>query len=101
MVTSTFDLARFGSVTASAGERLIQFTECNEPDAAALATYQAEQALRTLIVDDGRSAQNIRAGGFSRQVVGSRPVNTLRAGTQPQRTSSGYSMNASRATAYR
>lgn len=58
-ITETFGVGRFGEFVVSEGERLIQFTECNEPNAAQLATYNAAQAARRLTVDDGRSGQNV------------------------------------------
>lgn len=58
-VTETFSVGRYGEFLVSEGERLIQFTECNEPDAAALATYNDGQSLRSLTVDDGRSGDNL------------------------------------------
>ncbi|MBC6996508.1 ExeM/NucH family extracellular endonuclease [Neolewinella lacunae] len=57
-ITETFGIARFGEFVVSEGERLIQFTECNDPDPAGLAAYNATQSLRRLIVDDGRSGDN-------------------------------------------
>ncbi|MTB50828.1 ExeM/NucH family extracellular endonuclease [Lewinella sp. W8] len=57
-ITNNFGLARFGEFEVSEGERLIQFTECAPPNAAQLATYNAAQDLRRLIVDDGRSGDN-------------------------------------------
>ncbi len=58
-ITETFGLGRFGEFAVSEGERLIQFSECNEPDAAALGLYNDAQSLRTLAVDDGRSGENV------------------------------------------
>ncbi len=57
-ITETFGLGRFGEITVSEGDRLIQFTECNQPNASALAAYNAAQADRTLVIDDGRSGDN-------------------------------------------
>ena len=58
-ITETFGVGRFGEFVVSEGERLVQFTECNAPDAAALATYNDGQSLRRLTVDDGRSGENV------------------------------------------
>ena len=55
VVTNTNDLERFGSYDVSIGERLAQFTECNEPDADALPPFTERQIAATLTVDDGRS----------------------------------------------
>lgn len=57
-VTSNFGLGRYGEIEVSVGERLIQYTECNDPDAAGLAAFLAQQQLGRLIVDDGRSGEN-------------------------------------------
>lgn len=57
-ITETFGVGRFGEFVVSEGRRLAQFTECNEPDAAALAVYNTRQRLRSLTVDDGRSGEN-------------------------------------------
>ena len=57
-ITSNFGLARFGEIEVAAGDRLVQYTECNEPDADGLAAYNAAQDDRRLIVDDGRSGDN-------------------------------------------
>ncbi|WP_116125081.1 ExeM/NucH family extracellular endonuclease [Lewinella sp. IMCC34183] len=58
VVTDNFNLARFGEISVTSGERLIQFTECNEPDAAALAEYTAMQQRDVILVDDGRNGTN-------------------------------------------
>lgn len=58
-ITETFGIGRFGEFVVSEGERLIQFSECNTPNAAALAVYNDEQNLRRLTVDDGRSGENV------------------------------------------
>lgn len=59
IVTETFDLARFGEITVTSGERLIQFTECNAPDAAAFAAYTAAQENDRILIDDGRNGSNL------------------------------------------
>ncbi|NJB86524.1 hypothetical protein GGR26_002292 [Lewinella marina] len=59
VVTDNSNLARFGEVTVTSGERLIQFTECNAPDAAALAAYTASQQSDVILVDDGRGGSNV------------------------------------------
>jgi len=58
-ITETFGVGRFGEFAVSEGERLVQFTECNESNTAALAAYNDAQSLRRLTVDDGRSGENI------------------------------------------
>ena len=59
IITDVSGLARFGEVTVTSGERLIQFTECNVPDAAALAAYTDSLANDQLVIDDGRSGTNL------------------------------------------
>ena len=59
VVTENFNLARFGEVTVTSDQRLIQFTECNEPDAAGYAAYNAEQNRDVLLIDDGRNGSNV------------------------------------------
>lgn len=79
-VTGTFSLGRFGEFEASEGERLITFTECNFSDPTALATYDAAQDMRRLVIDDGRSGDNnypiILGDGMEVSAT-----NTLRSGT--------------------
>lgn len=79
-VTETFGIGRFGEFDAVEGDRLIQFTECNESDPAALAAYNTAQDLRRLTVDDGRSGDNAFpiVLGDGMEVNAN---NTLRAGT--------------------
>jgi predicted extracellular nuclease len=66
-VTEHFQLGRFGeTVLASAGSnnlsgtdnRLDQYTQFNAPSVAGLTAYNAENAKRRLLVDDGRTDQN-------------------------------------------
>ncbi len=59
VITDVSGLARFGEVTVTPGERLVQFTECNRPDSAALAAYTAGLAADQLVIDDGRSGSNL------------------------------------------
>ncbi|MEM9528639.1 MAG: ExeM/NucH family extracellular endonuclease, partial [Bacteroidota bacterium] len=78
-VTSNFGLGRFGEIEVAVGGRLIQYTECNEPDASGLATFLAQQQLGRLIVDDGRSGENT----FPITILGGREVtatNSFRSG---------------------
>ena len=78
-ITETFGIARFGEFDVVAGDRLVQFTECNEPDPTALTAYNAAQDLRRLTVDDGRSGDNAFpiVLGNGREVT---PTNSLRSG---------------------
>lgn len=79
-VTSVFGIGRFGEFEASEGDRLIQYTECNESNVAGLATYNAGQDLRRLVIDDGRSGDNafpiVLGDGMEVNAT-----NSLRAGT--------------------
>ena len=59
VITDVNSLARFGEVTVTSGERLIQYTECNLPDSAGLAAYTALQAQDQLVIDDGRGGSNL------------------------------------------
>lgn len=79
-VTETFRLGQFGEFGVAEGERLIQFTECNDSDPAALAAYNDAQDLRRLTVDDGRSGENAFPIllGDGMEVTA---TNTLRSGT--------------------
>ncbi|TXF88137.1 ExeM/NucH family extracellular endonuclease [Neolewinella aurantiaca] len=79
-VTETFGVGRYGEFVVSEGERLVQYTECNEPDPAGLAAYNAQQSLRKLTVDDGRSGENVYpiVLGNGQQVTA---TNSLRSGS--------------------
>ncbi len=59
VITDVNSLARFGEVTVTSGERLVQFTECNAPDAAGLAAYRDSLRSDQLIIDDGRGGSNL------------------------------------------
>ena len=59
VVTENFNLARFGEVTVTSDERLVQYTECNAPDAAGYAAYQDTLDRDVLLVDDGRNGSNL------------------------------------------
>lgn len=58
MVTENYNLGRYGELTLAAGDRPYQFTNTSAPDVRAYAAHAAELAARTLILDDGISAQN-------------------------------------------
>jgi len=80
VVTDLFGLARFGEFIVSNGERLTQFTECNEPDAAGFADFTVDQSQRQLTIDDGRGGDN----NFPILIGGDREVsatNSFRSGT--------------------
>jgi uncharacterized protein len=78
-VTETYQLGRFGQLVLSSGGRLQQPTNVTTPGAAARA-LQAQNNLRTIILDDGSLAQNPDPIVFAR---GGRPLsasNTVRGG---------------------
>ncbi len=79
VVTDNFQLARFGEVTVTSGARLIQFTECNAPDAEAYTAYLAAQQRDVLTIDDGRGGSNLSPVRLPDGSVLSAD-NTLRAG---------------------
>ena len=79
VVTDNYDLARLGEVSVTSDERLIQFTECNEPSAEGLAAYTAAQHLDVIRVDDGRNGTNAAPVRLPDGSLLS-PTNTLRAG---------------------
>ncbi|CAH0999328.1 hypothetical protein LEM8419_00626 [Neolewinella maritima] len=58
VITDVSSLARFGEVEVTSDERIIQFTECNRPDAAALAAYRDSISADLLLIDDGRGGSN-------------------------------------------
>ncbi|MGB3800296.1 MAG: ExeM/NucH family extracellular endonuclease [Lewinella sp.] len=60
VITSVDNLVRFGEVEVSTGERLIQFTECNEPDEAGLNAYLDSIGRQAIIVDDARSGTGLQ-----------------------------------------
>jgi len=53
-VTNLRELEEFGAVGLSQGGRLFQFTNGARPDPAAYAAHKASNALRSLVLDDGR-----------------------------------------------
>ena len=58
VVTDNFDLARFGEITVTSGERVVQYTECNMPDVEGYAAYLAAVERDVLLIDDGRNGSN-------------------------------------------
>lgn len=88
-VTDTFELGRFGNVLLSSGgasnqpgtdARLDTYTQFNAPSVSSNAAYQAELALRRIMLDDGSTQQNADPIVFGR---GGNPLsasNTLRGG---------------------
>jgi len=78
-VTEHFQLGRFGQVTLSANDRLMQPTEVAAPGEAAQ-VLQAQNDLARIIVDDGLNAQNPDPIVFGRDAQPLSAANTLRGG---------------------
>jgi len=57
-VTELSQLDRFGEIKLSQGGRLTQFTQTNAPDVAGYNAHLQDVASRTIILDDGKTAQN-------------------------------------------
>ena len=57
-VSEMFNLDRFGQYSVTSDGRLVQFSQDNDPDAAGYAQHLKDVAARTLVLDDGNSAQN-------------------------------------------
>ncbi|XSG75846.1 ExeM/NucH family extracellular endonuclease [Herpetosiphon llansteffanensis] len=79
VVSEHYLLARFGQVTLSLNERLMQPTNVVSPGAPALA-LQAENNLHKIILDDPNNGQNVDPILFGRGGTGLSAANTLRAG---------------------
>ena len=60
VITNLNNLARFGEVEVTSEERLVQFTECNEPDPGAYAAYLDSLSQDVIILDDARSGTNLQ-----------------------------------------
>ena len=63
------DFDQFGSVTASAGDLPLQFTQDNAPSVVGYQAYLEDVAARTIVIDDGSTAQNPDPLQFGGQVV--------------------------------
>ncbi|MBU2993318.1 ExeM/NucH family extracellular endonuclease [Octadecabacter sp. 1_MG-2023] len=57
-VSEMFNLDRFGQYNVTADGRVTQFTQNNDPDAEGYEQHLQDTAARTLVLDDGLSAQN-------------------------------------------
>lgn len=79
-----FNLDRFGEIRLASGGRPNQFTMDKLPDPAGYAAHLAGMARRTILVDDGRSGQNLEPVYFGRDGlpldVQIDPPNLLRGG---------------------
>ncbi|PPK88558.1 putative extracellular nuclease [Neolewinella xylanilytica] len=58
VITNLNGLDRFGEVEVTSGERLVQFTECNDPDPQALNAYLDSLERDVIVLDDARSGTN-------------------------------------------
>ncbi|GEM_PF-1298978 len=61
-----FNLDRFGQIRVAAGGRPLQYTLDNAPDIAGYTAHLLEMEQRTLLIDDGRSGQNLDPIFFGR-----------------------------------
>ncbi|MBT8101283.1 MAG: ExeM/NucH family extracellular endonuclease [Gammaproteobacteria bacterium] len=59
-ISNLRNLERFGEVGLAAGGRPYQFTNFNTPDGARYAKYRNEVARRSLLLDDGQRANNVK-----------------------------------------
>ena len=71
-VANLRNLERFGEIWLAAGGRPYQFTNQNPPDVAGYRAHREELAARSLLLDDGRRAENIS------------PIAWLTAGSDPE-----------------
>jgi len=58
VVTELYELGRYGEVTLSSGDRLVQFSEVNAPSQEGYAAWLADAEKHTIKIDDANSAQN-------------------------------------------
>ncbi|HEY0111281.1 MAG TPA: ExeM/NucH family extracellular endonuclease, partial [Fibrella sp.] len=89
VVTEYFELGRFGNVVLSSGglnnepgtdERLDQFTQFHAPNTADFTAYQANNARRSIVLDDASGVQNPSQIIFGRGGDPLSASNTLRGG---------------------
>ncbi|MEH6829626.1 MAG: ExeM/NucH family extracellular endonuclease [Sulfitobacter sp.] len=57
-ISEMFNLDRFGQYNVTSDGRLVQYTQVNDPDGTGYAQHLKDVAARTLVLDDGISAQN-------------------------------------------
>ncbi len=62
-VSEYFNLARFGEIVLTAGERGYQFTQTNEPSVAGYDAFLADLATRQIVLDDDSNSQNAATSG--------------------------------------
>ena len=77
-VTDLRNLERYGAVKLSQGGRLFQFTNSNPPDATIYSAHKASIATRSIVLDDGRRAENVQPARYLD--AGARPGYSIRAG---------------------
>lgn len=82
VVTDVFNLGRFGEFDVAADDRLLQFTECNTPDAGAVGAYNDLLDRNLIRVDDGRSGDNVFPAILPDGSTLSSTNNTVRSGTR-------------------
>lgn len=63
-ITEGFQLERFNEIKLNQGERLQQFTQNNAPDPTGFAAHLSNIGSRTIVYDDGLSAQNALIGNL-------------------------------------
>jgi predicted extracellular nuclease len=79
VVTDNYVLGRYGSVTLTSDELLVQYTQQSAPSVAGFTAYSAVTQRDQIVLDDGNSAQN-PAAVFGRGGQALSASNTLRAG---------------------
>jgi len=79
-ISDVFNLARYGELTLSHGDRLRQFTNGKVPDIGGFANHQKWNAGRTLILDDGLTEQNPAAYRYLNVSSSGLGANTVRIG---------------------
>jgi len=79
VVTDNYVLGRYGSVTLTSDELLVQYTQQSAPSIAGFTAYSAVTQRDQIVLDDGISAQN-PAAVFGRGGQALSASNTLRAG---------------------
>ncbi len=77
-VTGLHELEPYGSVTLAEGGRLFQFTAAQRPDPDGYAAHRRENASRSILLDDGNRAADVRPIRYLH--AGSTADHTLRAG---------------------
>ncbi len=63
VVSEYFNLARFGQIVLTAGEREYQYTQTNEPSVEGYQAFLADLATRQIILDDDSNDQNDATSG--------------------------------------